>query len=245
MATGTFRDPLTNSVLLNAGAALESQSVGPPVSDAEMGHSGRDWNQAASQIAGVKPLQLSANVPQSLDGLDRRTQLPRVIPGSVRYARCNAGADRDGDRVVRTDRVLGPHRRSTGQRRNYDAYRTGTRGRSVFNNVNCNVCHVGQMFGDNQFHNIGVRPQNEDTGRFQTTNDPANLGEFRTPSLRNVELRAPYMHNGRFASLEEVVNFYDRGGDFPNAANFPNNLSGHAACRRSKRRISSRFSNGR
>jgi hypothetical protein len=82
---------------------------------------------------------------------------------------------------------------------------------------------------DNQFHYIGVRPTNEDTGRFQVTNNPNNLGQFRTPSLRNVELRAPYMHNGRFSTLEEVVEFYNRGGDF-NAPNKdprvrPRNLS--------------------
>ncbi len=223
-ATGTFRDPLTNSVLLNAGAALESQSVGPPISDSEMGHTGRDWNQAAFQIAAAKPLQLSANVPQSLAGWIGGRRYPELFQEAfgttdVTPARI-AMAIASFERTVFSDRAP------------IDMVNAGistltaqeARGRTVFNNVNCNVCHVGQMFGDNQFHNIGVRPQSEDTGRFQTTNDPANLGEFRTPSLRNVELRAPYMHNGRFATLEDVVNFYDRGGDFPNAANFPNTL---------------------
>ena len=46
------------------------------------------------------------------------------------------------------------------------------------------------------------------------TGNPMNRGQFRTPTLRNVELRAPYMHNGRFQTLEEVVEFYNRGGDF-------------------------------
>ena len=45
------------------------------------------------------------------------------------------------------------------------------------------------------------------------TNNPLNDGEFKTPTLRNTELHGPYMHNGRFATLEEVVDFYDRGGD--------------------------------
>ena len=47
------------------------------------------------------------------------------------------------------------------------------------------------------------------------TGELRHLARFRTPSLRNVGVRAPYMHNGRFATLEEVVDFYDRGGDFP------------------------------
>ncbi len=68
-----------------------------------------------------------------------------------------------------------------------------------------------------------MRPQTEDTGRFQVTGNTNNVGEFRTPSLRNVELRAPYMHDGHFATLEDVVEFYNRGGDF-NAPNINRNL---------------------
>ncbi|MGE3467204.1 MAG: cytochrome c peroxidase, partial [Pyrinomonadaceae bacterium] len=65
-ATGTFRDPITNNIVLNAGGALESQAAGPPVSTAEMGHSGRNWNDVASRIAGSKPLALSPDIPQGL-----------------------------------------------------------------------------------------------------------------------------------------------------------------------------------
>jgi hypothetical protein len=97
------------------------------------------------------------------------------------------------------------------------------RGQNIFNTRGCNVCHAGSIFSDNQFHNIGLRPQTEDTGRFQVTGNNNNIGEFRTPSLRNVELRGPYMHNGHFATLEEVVEFYNRGGDF-NAPNINHNL---------------------
>jgi hypothetical protein len=54
----------------------------------------------------------------------------------------------------------------------------------------------------------------------------SNFGAFKTPHLRNVELTGPYMHNGGFATLHQVVEFYTRGGDFPatNAANFDNTL---------------------
>jgi hypothetical protein len=97
------------------------------------------------------------------------------------------------------------------------------RGQGIFNNRGCNVCHAGSLFSDNAFHNIGVRPQTEDTGRFQVTGNTNNIGEFRTPSLRNVGLRGPYFHNGRFATLEEVVAFYNRGGDF-DAPNINHNL---------------------
>jgi len=55
-------------------------------------------------------------------------------------------------------------------------------------------------------------PPSPDYGRFEITHDPADRGRFATPSLRNVALTAPYMHDGRFSTLEEVVRFYDGGG---------------------------------
>ncbi len=55
-------------------------------------------------------------------------------------------------------------------------------------------------------------PTERDLGRFEITLDPADLHRFKTPSLRNVALTAPYMHDGSFSTLEEVVRFYDRGG---------------------------------
>src|SRR5205823_11299886 len=87
------------------------------------------------------------------------------------------------------------------------------RGQALFNQSRCNVCHAGTLFTDNQFHNIGVRPQFEDTGRFQVTGNNNNIGEFRTPSLRNVGLRGRYSHDGHFAELEDVVDFDNRSAD--------------------------------
>jgi cytochrome c peroxidase len=55
-------------------------------------------------------------------------------------------------------------------------------------------------------------PEN-DVGRFEITEDPKDRWSYKTPSLRNVQLTAPYMHDGSISSLEEVVNFYDKGGD--------------------------------
>ena len=75
------------------------------------------------------------------------------------------------------------------------------RGQQVFNQNDCNECHTGTLFTDNLFHNTGIRPAAEDQGFFVVTGNQNDLAKFRTPSLRNVELRAPYMHNGRFATL--------------------------------------------
>ncbi len=65
-ANGTFRDPVTNAVISNAGAALESQAVNPPVSDSEMGHTGTNWLEVAQQVSAARPLALSPNIPTSL-----------------------------------------------------------------------------------------------------------------------------------------------------------------------------------
>lgn len=70
--------------------------------------------------------------------------------------------------------------------------------------------------------------QQSELGRFQVTGYSADIGKFRTPTLRNVELTAPYMHDGSLQTLEEVVEYYDRGGDpnpFLDPAIFALNLS--------------------
>jgi cytochrome c peroxidase len=80
----------------------------------------------------------------------------------------------------------------------------------------CILCHNGPNLTDDGFHNIGVPPAGppkEDLGRYRLVPLAALKGAFKTPSLRMVALTAPYMHNGVHATLEEVIEFYDRGGD--------------------------------
>lgn len=78
----------------------------------------------------------------------------------------------------------------------------------------CWRCHSGPNFSDEGFHNTGVNWNQPpiDLGRFTVTNKDSDRGRFKTPSLRNVALTAPYMHDGSLASLEDVVEFYGRGG---------------------------------
>jgi cytochrome c peroxidase len=78
----------------------------------------------------------------------------------------------------------------------------------------CSVCHRGTDLTDGEFHNLGVAldPQKPDLGRFAVTQFSAHRGAFKTPTLYNVALTAPYMHDGSLATLEEVVAFYDQGG---------------------------------
>jgi len=90
------------------------------------------------------------------------------------------------------------------------------RGRELFfgNRGGCAACHVGPNLTDEKYHNLGVGMDAEkpDLGRFEHTKDEKDTGAFKTPTIRNVALSAPYMHDGSLQTLEEVVEWYDKGG---------------------------------
>lgn len=90
------------------------------------------------------------------------------------------------------------------------------RGMALFKGkARCILCHNGANFTDNQFHNLGVPqvgPRKEDLGRYDVTRIERDKGAFKTPTLRSISETAPYMHDGVFKTLEEVVDFLDQGG---------------------------------
>jgi len=86
----------------------------------------------------------------------------------------------------------------------------------------CTLCHVGANFTNEEFHNLGIgwnesKQKHDDVGRWAPEpigqKSDASLGAFKTPTVRNAALTAPYMHDGSFATLEEVVDHYDKGGN--------------------------------
>lgn len=86
------------------------------------------------------------------------------------------------------------------------------RGYAIFTGAaRCSRCHAGPLFTDEEFHNTGVS-WGRDYGRFDVTRLPQDRGRFKTPSLRDLALTAPYMHDGSVDTLVDVVEFYDRGG---------------------------------
>ncbi len=94
---------------------------------------------------------------------------------------------------------------------------SATRGREIFftsERGNCTACHVGANFTDEKYHNLGVGMDKEkpDLGRYEITKDEKDKGAFKTPTVRNVALTAPYMHDGSQKTLEEVVEWYAKGG---------------------------------
>jgi cytochrome c peroxidase len=106
----------------------------------------------------------------------------------------------------------------------FDLYKAGNkkalsvsaqRGLDVFfNKAKCDQCHFGINFTDGGFYNVGVSMDkpNPDLGRFDFTKRESDKGAFKTPTLREIALTAPYMHNGSLATLEDVVEFYNKGG---------------------------------
>jgi cytochrome c peroxidase len=108
----------------------------------------------------------------------------------------------------------------------YDRYIAGddqaitpeaARGRLLFiGKANCSNCHSGEDFTADRFKNIGLYNGTTltDAGRFDITHDSAQLGFFKVPGLRNVAVTAPYMHNGMFKTLREVIMYYNKPDAF-------------------------------
>jgi cytochrome c peroxidase len=106
----------------------------------------------------------------------------------------------------------------------YDKYKAGNkkamsasaiRGMDVyFNKAKCDQCHEGINLTTNAYHNLGVGTDQPkpDAGRMDFTKNEADWGAFKTPTLRDIALTAPYMHDGSLKTLEEVVEYYDKGG---------------------------------
>lgn len=106
----------------------------------------------------------------------------------------------------------------------YDRYKAGDKkamtpaqvhGMSVFfDKAKCDRCHEGPNFTLNMYANLGIGTDkpDPDEGRYSVTHNPRDRGAFKTPTLREIEHTAPYMHDGSLKTLEEVIEFYDKGG---------------------------------
>lgn len=87
------------------------------------------------------------------------------------------------------------------------------RGYIIFDQkLNCTQCHSGTTFTDNSLQNNGLYQFYEDPGRYNISADSLDIGKFKVPSLRNVSITAPYMHDGSFENLYDVIMHYESGG---------------------------------
>lgn len=214
-----FTDPDTSLVTIPQGGALEAQSLNPILGDAEMAHTGRTFAQATAKLQNARPLKLATNLPPDVaQALAGGTTYPELFLAA--FGTPAITAQRIAFALATYERTLVPNQTP------FDVWASGQpnpltpnqmQGFNIFNTVGrCNACHQGPNFSDGTFRNIGLRPIAEDIGRQGVTNNPADRGRFKVPSLRNAALRQRFFHNGQSASLTNAVEEYNNsGGPFP------------------------------
>ncbi len=177
----------------------------------------RDGRAASLEEAVLMPIQSAAELDLPIERLADRLRNAEGYPGAFGEAFRDGVTQNNIARAlasfVRTLRSGGAQvdRYLEGDR---DALREDARrgARLFYGKAGCSTCHAGPNFSDELFHNTGVAVTSGDSGRFGVTRDSADVGSFRTPSLRNVAQTAPYMHDGSIEHLGEVIQFYDEGG---------------------------------
>lgn len=180
--------------------SLEEQAKGPLANPLEM-TSDRDANAAHEavirRIKGIKGYQTLFRKAFGDDAID----LDRVAKSIATFERTilsgNAPYDRyqAGDQTALTEAQI--------------------RGKDIFfKKAECDACHLGFNFSDESYMNIGIGMDKPvpDLGRYKVTGREEDKGAFKTPTLREIEHTAPYMHDGSLTTLEAVVEHYDKGG---------------------------------
>ncbi len=197
--------------------SLEGQSQGPPQNPIEMGK--QSYEQIVMRLRGIKSyteqFQKVFGTDVTLDGMAKAiATFERVaaLSGDSKYDKYNAGDNKALSESEKRGMVLFGLTLNTD-----DEYQPTV----VRQKAKCTLCHVGFNFTDEQFHNLGVG-YDPVTGKFADLGrwaiDPigaksdSNLGAFKTPTLRDIERTAPYMHDGGMNTLEEVMDHYDKGG---------------------------------
>lgn len=180
----------------------------------------KDGGVPTIELQVLAPIQdvneMDHQVPELIDRLSDHTEYQKLA--QIAYGR-------DFDPFVLTRAIAAFERTLISGNSPYDkyAYQGNTnalsaselRGLELFNSdrLQCNTCHSGFNFTDYTFINNGLyNNYPADSGRMRVTLNPSDEGKFKTPSLRNVGLTAPYMFDGSFASLEAVVEHYNSGG---------------------------------
>lgn len=184
---------------------LEEQALHPVTNPDEMG---ADWARIEAR------LQRHPDYPAHFRrafGITEPDQINRdlLAKALAQFQRTLVSADARFDRVQRGEAAFTPE-----ERRGWEIFFDFPGGLSM---AECGHCHTDPLFTNLEYFNNGLDPAAKlkdlpDPGRGAVSGRRSDLGKFRTPSLRNIELTAPYMHDGRFASLELVIDHYDQGG---------------------------------
>lgn len=225
-AGSEFVDPADGTtVLIASGGALENQAVGPIFSDIEMACVDREWADVQAKLETVVPMALATALPGDMESaLMTMPDYPALFANAFGDPAITEA--RFAFAVASYERTLVPDQTPL------DEFLDGDLGALTGNQQagldlfieHCTVCHAGDELSDHSFRNIGVRPWEEDDGRMTVTGDFADRGKFKTPPLRNVALKAPFFHNGGKATLDDVLIFYNVGGDFTEDNNLDSDM---------------------
>ena len=166
---------------------LDERSLVPITTDFEMDSSMPEVVGKLNTDANYKKLFKAAFGDENITG-------ERVLKAISQFMATMVSADSKYDRVLKGKTAF-----TAEENEGYKLFRN-----------NCASCHSGALFTDESFRNTGMyyNAQYNDRGRYRVTLDWNDNMKFRVPSLRNVEYTAPYMHDGRFTTLEAVLNFY-------------------------------------
>jgi cytochrome c peroxidase len=175
-------------------ASLEEQAKGPIADPLEMGNTLQAVVDRLQALQGYRVLFARAFG-------NREITIDRVAMAIASFERTVLSGNAPYDRYLRgEEKALTPEQ---------------LRGRSLFfDKARCARCHDGPNFTLNAYANLGVGMDqpNPDLGRYAVTHNPRDWGAFKAPTLREVEHTAPYMHDGSLKTLDDVVEFYDKGG---------------------------------
>jgi cytochrome c peroxidase len=176
--------------------SLEDQALGPMQSKDEMD---TDFAALFGRLRAMPGYVAMFEQAYPREGITEET----IAKALAAFERTLVSNDSPFDRWLAGDtRALSP-----AQWRGFQVFLDPARG-------NCAACHSGPNFTDNGFHNIGLRSGSKpDLGRFTVRAVVSMKGAFKTPSLRDIELTAPYFRDGSAATLRDVVEHYVRGGE--------------------------------
>jgi cytochrome c peroxidase len=205
--------------------SLEAQAVGPIANPIEMGNTHEQAVATLKEIPGYK-MQFDKVFPDegvTIDAVGKAiAAFERVIVTDTapydHYEILRTMQQQFGDEIedLKEEDPELYARYQTALEGSSSMSDSAKRGRELFfsDRVGCTACHAGANFTDELYHNLGVGMDAEepDLGRFVVTKKEEDKGAFKTPTLRNVALSAPYMHDGSQATLEEVMEWYDKGG---------------------------------
>ena len=218
--------------------SLEEQAVGPMMNHSEMGNADPEavlaklrsiqgYRQAFARAFGDERIDMN-RIARAIADYER-TRMSGDSPWDRWQANMDAGDAAILARLAHAAKPASEYDDPTSDQSEADktlmAFRDGKhvsasvkRGHALFHGkAACNVCHLGPTFSDSQFHNLGIGFDSKkgtfsDEGRFSVTHDPADRGSFKTPTLRDLAKRGPYLHDGSATTLREVVELYNKGG---------------------------------